>query len=101
MLQDSLGFWIHFRLGLNFLYSFFFRNLVSILALDKVGFHVSFGNSKFDLIEDSIVVDFGLLCDSLYKLSVHHSFEKSFFINSSCNKRDRIIETPLCYGIGD
>ena len=40
-----------------------------------------------------MVIDYGLLYDGLYKLFLDHSFEQSFFINSSIgNKRGRINE---------
>ena len=46
-----------------------FRNFVSLSELDISVYLILFGCGKLNLMFNSIMVDFGILCDSLYKLS--------------------------------
>ena len=75
-----------FYLDLNetFIVSLFRQNLISIYALDKLGFSYSFGNSKRSLFQDSKLVSSGSLSgyDNLYLLDTIASFNESLHIST-------------------
>jgi len=48
---------------------FISRNLISVSRLDYIGYSVLFGCKKLSLMSNSMIVDHGILCDGLYKLT--------------------------------
>jgi hypothetical protein len=62
----------------TFVVSSFRRNLISIFALDKLGFSCSFGDGKFNLYRHSNMVAYGFLSimDNLYVLETIASYNE-------------------------
>ena len=46
------------------------RNLISVSILDRLGYSFLFGSRKVKLYQDSLLVDNGILCGSLYRLEL-------------------------------
>ena len=57
----------------------FGRNLISVLVLDKSGYHCSFGDRKFGLYKDPVLIGTGNLgtYDNLYLVDTKASMEHS------------------------
>ena len=46
------------------------RNLISVLTLDRLGYSFLFETVKAKLYRDSLLIDIGVLCRSLYRLEL-------------------------------
>jgi GAG-pre-integrase domain len=77
----------------TFVVSFFRRKLISISALDKLGFSCSFGDEKFSLYRHSnmIASDFLSVMDNLYALDIISSY------NETLNNKTRNVRQKLTH----
>ena len=46
------------------------RNLIAVPILDRLGYSFLFGTGKVKLYRDSLLIDTGVLCGSLYRLEL-------------------------------
>ena len=72
----------HLYLYQTFVVPSFGRNLISVSVLDKSGYHCSFGDRKFGLYKDSVLIGTGNLgtYDNLYLVDTKASMEHSFHL---------------------
>jgi hypothetical protein len=76
--------------------SSFRQNLISIFALDKLGFSCSFGDGKFSLYQYSNIVASGFLSvmDNLYALDTIISYNETLN-NETQNVRPKLTRQDL------
>ena len=70
------------------------RNLISVPILDRLGHSFLFGSRKVKLYQDSLLVDNGILCGSLYRLelSALPFVSTTLTINTACSSKRFEIE---------
>ncbi|CAL1397367.1 unnamed protein product [Linum trigynum] len=77
----------HLDLFETFVVSSFRQNLISVPCLDKSGYSCSFGDNKFSLSQNSVLIGTGPLIDNLYMLDVISSHNEILQTSSRGTKQ--------------